>query len=98
MEITISPLSLEQVDQLAHSQENPTADPAELRVRRYQLVLWGLNNAEPQNPWTEQRLRKEFDLVLLSKLTDEVLAFSGLESKKEGLPAPGESPAASAIS
>jgi hypothetical protein len=94
MDLTISPLNLLQVDELAKSQE-PGAEKSEIRARRFQLLLWGLNNAEPVEPWTEERIQKEFDLLMVGKVTTEILALSGLESTAEVVTSAGETSAAS---
>ncbi len=99
-EFSISPLNLEQVDKFVVPLDAAT-DAGSIKIQGYELVCSGLNNANPDDPWTHERLRTEFDLPLLAFVRDEILKFSGLAlasvdgDKKGETQTAGEAPAAS---
>jgi hypothetical protein len=96
-EFIIAPLTLAQVDDFVQTKVD-NMKPEELRIRSYELVCNGLNNALPVTSngngdivrWTPDRISKELDLVLYQHLQSEILEFSGLKVAAKT----GESPAA----
>jgi len=80
----ISPLTIEQVEQFI-SPLSEEGDPLRQgMVRAYDLICWGLNNAGPEIPWDHTRIRRELDPWVLTKLQEEILAFSGLRKVEPG--------------
>lgn len=73
----------------------PDDTPNEKYVERQrQMVCNSLNNLDAGlTPWTVERLESEMDLVLIGKLHEEIVRFSGLKITS-GLGASGEVPAA----
>ena len=95
--VTIAPLTIDQVEEYVAPLEDLAGEKS-AKIRSYELVCHGLNNAladgEPQ--WTHDRIRKELDLVLFGELQREILEFSGFKlDRKEAVAVPGESRAAS---
>ena len=84
---TLAPLNLDQVDKFITTKDGS--------IRTIDLLLMSLNNAEPGEPWTEEKLRKELDLVLQGELQTAVLEISGLKAVEAGA-SPGETKAAGA--
>lgn len=88
---TISPLNLQQCEEFI----KPAAAGVTPRQRTIELIITSLNNAAPPEPWTEENLRPELDLIVVGWLQKEILSFSGLATADETGRTPGESTAAS---
>jgi hypothetical protein len=90
----ISPLTIEQVERFISPLPEEGDPLRQGMVRAYDLICWGLNNALRSDPasvgekqWTHERIRQELDPWVLTKLQQEILAFSGLKKIE-----PGEAP------
>ncbi len=88
---TISPLNLEQCERFIQ----PAAAGVTPRQRTIELIITSLNNAAPPEPWTEETLRPELDLLIVGWLQKEILDFSGLAAADATGKTAGESSAAS---
>jgi hypothetical protein len=101
LKMWVSPLTIEQVEdhlkELNVILEDETADRSlKLRGLWQRFVLRGLNNAQNgdgEQPWTEDRITKELDLLLFAELRAQIITLSGLQV--EPTAAPGEAPATS---
>ncbi len=90
MVFTIAPLNLDQVDSFVL----PLAAGETPRDRQWAIVLAGLNNAGPTEPYTLEGLKPEMDILLLRKLQMDVFEFSGLSEVPSDGAASGETRAA----
>ena len=90
-EITIAPLTADQVERLVAS-IGDLQDGKSALVRAYDVVCAGLNNAifeseePPENDpkaWTNALLTKRLDTLFIQLLQEEVFAFSGLRIVNE---------------
>jgi hypothetical protein len=83
LEIKYSALSVEQVE--AYLAPIPEGSPIEAYVtRQRELICQSLNNlnppdSTPQSVWTPERVKKEMDLLLIVKLHNTIVTFSGLK-------------------
>lgn len=95
-----APLTLEQVEAYVAPLENIDAAGGAGKIRSYDLICNGLNNALPADApeadkWTPTRVRAELDLPLFDKLRNEILLLSGFAIQLDDKVAvPGESSAA----
>jgi len=100
-EFSISPLTLEQVDEFIAQLDkplDPTADDVkkfkiELEQRARRVVAWGLDNAladDVSERWTPERVYRKLDLKCFAELQDEILSFSNLKGQKLTDAASGE--------
>jgi len=86
-EFTISPLTIEQVEQLVAPAEELQENKSGI-VRVYEMICTSLNNAiaggaSPAEPWTPARIKHELDQYTVAWLQDQVLAMSGLRAVAE---------------
>jgi hypothetical protein len=102
MKLRIAALNLDQVDEylipVEVKDDSVKAAVEAHKEKTYAMICQSLNNAaerypeenagEP-NPWTDARIRKEFDLSALYFFQTEILKFSGLSTDKK--PEGGES-------
>jgi hypothetical protein len=97
----IGALSLAQVEDyispLEVVTEGITMEKPQAKIKAYDLVCYGLNNAlsleerTTENIWTNERVRQELDMVSFRELQLEILKLSGLTIIDE--PKLGEAPA-----
>lgn len=85
---TIGALTLEQVEKFIAPMEKLGDEDA--KIRAYELVCYGLNNANKKNgaekdKWTKERVYTELDMVSFMRLQDEILELSGLRAKDKSL-------------
>jgi len=101
---TIAPLTLEQIDEYVAPLEDVANQNSIGFKKGFQVVCYALNNALPEGTpdeerWTDDRVRKEIDLVLFEKLQGEIISFSGFKIDNKPVPGqvgvPGEFSAAS---
>src|SRR5437899_6256311 len=94
---TISPLTLAQLEEFGAPLSN---EKREIKIRAFDLVCHGLNNALANGAprWDHDRIRQELDLIMFKRLQDEILEFSGLPVPKSGEPSAGEMAASGAPS
>jgi hypothetical protein len=81
----VGALTLEQVELFIAPLEKLGGDEA--KIRAYELVCYGLNNADKSGDtagkWTKDRVFKELDMVTFMKLQEEILDLSGLKLSKD---------------
>lgn len=93
----ISPLNLEQVEEIFPTGEDGTVTTSRGWDGAVKLIVYGLNNAQTgMEPWTPERVRKELDYPTMRWLRDQIAEFSELAGPKKKSPE-GPAPAESAI-
>ena len=76
-EVEIGALTLDQVEEYLAPIVADNDDSNVYKLRTYDLLSTALNNAGKEK-WDRKRITAELDLVILDRLQDEILAFSGL--------------------
>lgn len=82
LKVRIGALTLEQVE--AYLAADMTLDKLGIPKSSYNLICDGLNNARKNDDpiWTEERIRKEFDLETVKQLQEEIMAYSAMKIVK----------------
>lgn len=84
VEITVSPLNFLQADEFLNK-------PKDIEPMAFakQMVCKALNNAEPAELWTLDRINEELDAAIFWKLYNFILEYSGMTLAPADKPAGG---------